>query len=180
MAERLIPAADLSEQISTAGMEASGTGNMKLALNGALTIGTLDGANVEIRERVGDDNIFIFGLEAAEVAARRQAGNDPAADIAASPRLSEVLQQIGSGRFSPEDPHRFAGILDALHGGDWFMVCADFEAYWAAQRRTDAAWQNRDAWTRSAILNTARCGWFSSDRTIRGYAADVWEAETAC
>jgi starch phosphorylase len=179
MAERLIPAADLSEQISTAGMEASGTGNMKLALNGALTIGTLDGANVEICERVGGENIFIFGLQAAEVAARRQAGNDPAADIAASPRLAQVLSQIGEGWFSPDDPHRFAAILDALHGGDWFMVCADFEAYWAAQRRVDALWHDRAAWTRSAALNTAGCGWFSADRTIRSYAADIWQAETA-
>lgn len=179
MAERLIPASDLSEQISTAGMEASGTGNMKLALNGALTIGTLDGANVEIHQRVGDDNIFIFGLEAGDVSARRQAGNDPAADIAASPRLADVLEQIGAGRFSNGDADRFAPILDALRGGDWFMVCADFEAYWAAQRRADVAWHNRDAWTRSAILNTARCGWFSSDRTIRGYATEVWRAETA-
>ena len=178
MAERIIPAADLSEQISTAGMEASGTGNMKLALNGALTIGTLDGANVEIGERVGDDNIFIFGLEAHEVAARREDGNDPGADIAASPRLAEVLDQVASGRFSPVDPGRFHPILDALRGSDWFMVCADFEAYWAAQRNVDAAWKNRDAWTRSAILNTANCGWFSSDRTIRGYAAEVWEAGT--
>ncbi|MEM1049089.1 MAG: glycogen/starch/alpha-glucan phosphorylase [Pseudomonadota bacterium] len=179
MAERMIPAADISEQISTAGMEASGTGNMKLALNGALTIGTLDGANIEIRERVGDDNIFIFGLEAAEVAARRRAGNDPASDIASSPRLAEVLDQIATGRFSPGDPDRFAPILDALKGGDWFMVCADFETYWAAQRRADAAWRDKEAWTRSSVLNTARCGWFSSDRTIRGYAADIWNAGTA-
>ncbi len=179
MAERLIPAADLSEQISTAGMEASGTGNMKFALNGALTIGTLDGANVEIRERVGDDNIFIFGLQAAEVAARRQVGNDAGTDMAASPRLTTVLEQIGSGRFSPGETGRYAPILDALHNGDWFMVCADFEAYWTAQRAADATWHDREAWTRSAVLNTALCGWFSSDRTIRSYAADIWKAEPA-
>ncbi|HMA13554.1 MAG TPA: glycogen/starch/alpha-glucan phosphorylase, partial [Kiloniellaceae bacterium] len=177
MAELLIPAADLSEQISTAGMEASGTGNMKLAMNGALTIGTLDGANIEIAEAVGDDNIFIFGLTADEVAARRAAGHDPAACIAAEPRLAEVLEQIAAGVFSPDDPHRYAGLVDALRGSDWFMVTADFTAYWQAQERVEAAWRQRDAWLRSAVLNTAHMGWFSSDRTIRSYARDIWNAE---
>ena len=177
MAEVLIPAADLSEQISTAGMEASGTGNMKFAMNGALTIGTLDGANVEIRERVGDENIFIFGKTADEVTATRETGYDPSAAIAASPRLTEVVEQIASGLFSPEDPDRYRALVDNLRGHDWFMVCADFDAYYAAQREVDAAWGDKDAWARSAVLNTAPMGWFSSDRTIRGYAKDVWEVD---
>ena len=177
MAEMLIPAADLSEQISTAGMEASGTGNMKLAMNGALTIGTLDGANIEIAEAVGAGNIFIFGLTADEVAARREAGHDPAACIAGDLRLAEVLEQIAAGTFSPDDPHRYAGLVDALRQSDWFMVTADFTAYWDAQCRAEAAWRDRDAWLRSAVLNTAHMGWFSSDRTIRGYARDIWNAE---
>lgn len=177
MAERLIPAADVSEQISTAGMEASGTGNMKLAMNGALTIGTLDGANVEIAEAVGADNIFIFGLTADEVAARFAARHDPAACIAAEPRLAEALEQIAGGVFSPDDPHRYAGLVDSLRSSDWFMVTADFTAYCEAQSRVEAAWRDRDAWTRSAVLNTANMGRFSSDRTIRGYARDIWDAE---
>ncbi|MEM9737048.1 MAG: glycogen/starch/alpha-glucan phosphorylase, partial [Pseudomonadota bacterium] len=174
LAERLIPAADLSEQISTAGMEASGTGNMKFALNGALTIGTLDGANVEIGEAVGAENIFIFGLKAHEVAERRDAGTKPEAAIAASPALEEVLSQLEDGTFSPEDPGRFASIAEDLRHHDWFQVAADFEAYRAAQRQVDRVWQDPDTWTRRAILNTARMGRFSSDRTIRGYAADIW------
>jgi len=178
MAERLIPAADLSEQISTAGKEASGTGNMKLALNGALTIGTLDGANVEIGDRVGRDNIFIFGLTADQVTALRPR-YDPGEAIAASPRLAEVVEQIATGRFSPEQPDRFLGIAEALRHGDHFMLSADFDAYWNCQRRVDRAWHDPDAWTRSAVLNTAHCGWFSSDRTIRGYARDIWEVATA-
>lgn len=176
MAERLIPAANLSEQISTAGMEASGTGNMKFALNGALTIGTLDGANVEICERVGRENIFIFGLTAPEVAQRR--GNqNPAEVIAASPRLAEVVHQVGSGFFAPEQTDRFKGLVEGLYHGDWFMVAADFDAYWDAQRAVDAAWADQPGWTRSAILNTARCGFFSSDRTIRSYARDIWDVQ---
>jgi glycogen phosphorylase len=177
MAELLIPAADLSEQISTAGMEASGTGNMKLAMNGALTIGTLDGANIEIAEAVGGDNIFIFGLTADEVAARRESGHDPAACIAGDPRLAEVLEQIAAGVFSPDDPHRYAGLVDAVRSSDWFMVTADFTAYCEAQDRVEAAWRERDAWLRSAVLNTAHMGWFSSDRTIRSYARDIWNAD---
>jgi starch phosphorylase len=178
MAERLIPAADLSEQISTAGMEASGTGNMKFALNGALTIGTLDGANVEIAERVGRDNIFIFGLTAEEVAERR-ADYAPRECIDASPRLAKAIEAIGSGVFSPDQPDRFKGIVESLYEHDWFLVCADFDAYWDAQCAVDRAWHAPDRWTHSTVLNTARCGWFSSDRTIRGYARDIWNAETA-
>ena len=177
MAERLIPAADLSEQISTAGMEASGTGNMKFAMNGALTIGTMDGANVEIHERVGDQNIFIFGLTADQVTGWRESGYEPESVIARSPRLAEVIAQIEEGFFSPDDPDRYRSLVDNLRHHDWFMVAADFDAYYEAQRRADAAWADRDAWIRSAILNTAPMGWFSSDRTIRGYARDVWGVE---
>jgi starch phosphorylase len=177
MAELLIPAADLSEQISTAGMEASGTGNMKLSMNGALTIGTLDGANVEIAEAVGRDNIFIFGLTAEEVAAAREKGYDPGPAIAADPALAEVLEQIASGVFSPDDPQRYAGLTDALRHHDWFMVTADFTAYAKAQAAVDAAWRDPDGWMRKAVLNTANMGWFSSDRTIRGYARDIWNCE---
>ena len=178
-AELMIPAADLSEQISTAGMEASGTGNMKFAMNGALTIGTLDGANVEIREQVGEENIFIFGLTAPEVAKAREEGYDPQAAIAASPALAEVLAQIEGGVFSPGDPDRFKGLVDNLRHHDWFMVTADFQAYLDAQRRVDDTWADQKIWTGRAIINSASMGWFSSDRTIRGYAKDIWGAATA-
>jgi starch phosphorylase len=180
LAEAIIPAADLSEQISTAGMEASGTGNMKLALNGALTIGTLDGANVEIRERVGEDNIFIFGLTAEEVAARRAAYGISAEDaIENSPRLREVLDEIGSGVFSPDEPDRYRELVDVLTHHDHFMVSADFDAYAAAQQQVAARWRDRAAWWRSSVLNTAHVGWFSSDRAIREYAADIWRVPVA-
>ena len=173
-AEILMPAADLSEQISTAGMEASGTGNMKFALNGALTIGTLDGANVEIKERVGDDNIFIFGLTAKEVAARRANGYQPASVIDASPELKQAVAAIASGVFSPDDPARYRDLMDGLHQHDWFMVAADFDSYAAAQRQVDAVWRNSPDWYARAIRNVARVGWFSSDRTIRQYAKEIW------
>jgi len=173
-AEVIIPAADLSEQISTAGMEASGTGNMKLALNGALTIGTLDGANVEIHERVGDDNIFIFGLTTEEVEARRRQGIDMSDVVARSPTLAQVLEAVGSGVFSPGEPKRYAGIVDAVTHHDHFMVAADFDAYWNRQRDVDALWRDPAKWWRAAILNTANMGWFSSDRAIAEYAADIW------
>src|SRR6202011_2135830 len=174
LAEVIIPAADLSEQISTAGMEASGTGNMKLALNGALTIGTLDGANIEIRDRVGVDNIFIFGLEAHEVEQRRRNGCDATGTIAASPQLAEAIKAIECGEFSPGDPGRFESIAHALRYLDHYMVSADFDAYFDAQRGIDARWQVVPAWTRASILNVARMSWFSSDRTIREYARDIW------
>ncbi len=177
MAELLIPAADLSEQISTAGMEASGTGNMKFALNGAVTVGTMDGANVEIREQVGDDNIFIFGLTAPEASAIRN-GYDPRAQVESSPALREVVEQMASGFFSPEDQHRYASLVDLITGSDYFLVAADFDAYYEAQRRIDGAYRDQDAWSRMAALNTAHSGWFSSDRTIRGYARDIWEVES--
>jgi starch phosphorylase len=174
LAEAIIPAADLSEQISTAGMEASGTGNMKLALNGALTIGTLDGANIEIRERVGAENMFIFGLEAAEVEARRAAGVDATEAIAASGALSGTLAAIEAGVFSPDERERYHGLVHALRHHDHFLVCADFAAYFAAQRETDALWRDPAAWWKSSILNTAGMAWFSSDRCIRDYARELW------
>ncbi len=177
LAEAIIPAADLSEQISTAGMEASGTGNMKLALNGALTIGTLDGANIEIRERVGAENMLIFGLTAEQVAERRSGGLDAAATISASPALAEVLDALETGVFSPEDRSRYRGLVDNLRHRDYFMVTADFDAYWAAQRAAGALWLDRSAWYRKAVLNTARMGWFSADRAVLDYARDIWGAE---
>ena len=175
LAELIIPAADLSEQISTAGLEASGTGNMKLALNGALTIGTLDGANLEIRDHVGDENIFMFGLTAEAVAERRRAGLDATGIIAASPVLSEVAEAIASGVFSPGDPHRFSGLMNTLRYCDPYMVAADFAAYSGAQRKIDELWQSPPDWRRAAMLNIAGMSWFSSDRAISEYAEDVWE-----
>ncbi len=174
LAEIMIPAADLSEQISTAGMEASGTGNMKFALNGALTIGTLDGANVEIKECVGDDNIFIFGLTAAEVAERRSNGYDPRSVIEASPELAQAVAAVSSGVFSPDDPGRYRDLINGLYNSDWFMVAADFDAYAACQRDVDMVWRNSPDWYARAIRNVARVGWFSSDRTIRQYAKEIW------
>ena len=179
LAEIIMPAADLSEQISTAGMEASGTGNMKMALNGALTVGTLDGANVEMRDLVGDENIFIFGLTAAEVEASRAQGIDSTERIAASPILREALDEIGSGVFSTDDAQRYRGLVDTLTHHDYFMVCADFDAYWATQIKIDEAWRDRKRWMRSSILNTANVGWFSSDRTISEYAKEIWNAPYA-
>ncbi|MGB3415723.1 MAG: glycogen/starch/alpha-glucan phosphorylase [Mesorhizobium sp.] len=173
-AEVMMPAADLSEQISTAGMEASGTGNMKFALNGALTIGTLDGANVEIRERVGDDNIFIFGLTAEEVAERRANGYEPRAVIEASRELSQAIAAVSSGVFSPGDPSRYRDLMDGLYQHDWFMVAADFDAYAATQRAVDEVWRDSPDWYARAIRNVAHMGWFSSDRTIREYAKEIW------
>jgi starch phosphorylase len=175
LAEAIIPAADLSEQISTAGMEASGTGNMKMALNGALTIGTLDGANVEIKERVGAENIFIFGLTADEVAARRAKGIDMRETIEASEELKEVLECIKGGAFSHDDRSRYQGLVDAVTYHDYFLVSADFAAYRAAQNAVARRWRDRKAWQRSAILNTARTGWFSSDRAIAEYADEIWK-----
>jgi len=173
-AELIIPAADLSEQISTAGMEASGTGNMKFALNGALTIGTLDGANVEIKEHVGDDNIVIFGLTADEVAEKRANGYNPREIIEGSRELSQALHSIATGVFSPDDPARYAGLMGGLYDHDWFMVAADFDAYADAQRAVDKRWEDQKGWRASAIRNIANVGWFSSDRTIGEYARDIW------
>ncbi len=174
LAEKIMPAADLSEQISTAGMEASGTGNMKFALNGALTIGTLDGANIEIKDHVGDDNIVIFGLTADEVAQRRANGYVPREIIEESRELQQAVNAIASGVFSPDDPNRYKDLMAGLYDHDWFMVAADFDSYTAAQRSVDARWQDRAGWNRSAIRNIANVGWFSSDRTISEYARDIW------
>ena len=176
LAEIMVPAADLSEQISTAGMEASGTGTMKFALNGALTIGTLDGANVEMRDHVGEENIVIFGMTAEEVAKVRAEGHNPRAIIEQSKELSQALAAISSGVFSPDDRNRFAGLVDGLYNHDWFMVAADFDAYARAQRNVDAIWNDKASWYSKTIRNTARMGWFSSDRTIRQYAKEIWRA----
>jgi len=175
-AEIIIPGADLSEQISTAGMEASGTGNMKLALNGALTIGTLDGANVEIMQHVGEDNIFIFGLTAEQVAARHQEGYQPMHIIEESPRLEMALTDIANGVFSGGDKERFKPLLDNIYHNDYFMLAADFNDYLRAQRDVGAAYRNSERWFRSAVLNTASVGWFSSDRTIRQYDRVIWRS----
>ncbi|WP_220683131.1 glycogen/starch/alpha-glucan phosphorylase [Sphingomonas sp. PP-CE-3A-406] len=174
LAEKIIPAADLSEQISTAGLEASGTGNMKFAMNGALTIGTLDGANIEIKDRVGDDNIFIFGMTADQVEAKRANVYDPRSVIDGSNELRQAVSAIASGVFSPDDKTRYAGLMGGLYEGDWFMLAADFDSYATAQRAVDTRWNDRDAWVASTVRNVARVGWFSSDRTIREYAREIW------
>ena len=174
--EIIYPAANLSEQISLAGKEASGTGNMKFALNGAVTIGTLDGANIEIRERVGDDNFFLFGLTTDEVFARKQAGYDPGAVIEQNGMLQEVIEWISCGYFSDGDPNLFKPLVDSLLYHDEYMVLADYDSYIAAQDAADAAYADVDQWTRMSIINTARCGFFSSDRTMRQYNADIWRA----
>ncbi len=178
LAEVIVPATDLSEQISTAGMEASGTGNMKFGLNGALTIGTLDGANVEMRDRVGAENFFIFGLKADEVEARRAKGIDGHAVVEASPRLRAVLRELSKGTFSADEPTRFNAIADSIYHGDWFMVGQDFDAYLAAQEKVDHTWLTPKDWTRMTIRNSVNMGWFSSDRTIREYARDIWNVPT--
>ena len=179
LAEAIIPAADVSEQISTAGMEASGTGNMKLALNGALTIGTLDGANIEMRAHAGEENMFIFGLTAEQVEARRAEGLDAGPELAASPALSQVLAAIESGVFSPDEPGRYTALVRDLRHHDYFMVCADFEAYAATQRQIGALWREPAAWWPRAIRNATRMGWFSSDRAIREYAQEIWQVPVA-
>jgi starch phosphorylase len=175
LAERVIPAADLSEQISTAGKEASGTGNMKLALNGALTIGTLDGANVEIRDRVGADNFFLFGLSTDEVLEHKRRGHRPRDFYDSQPMLRAVIDAISSGQFSPGDSALFRPIVDELLQTDQYMLMADFDAYVKCQDQVDAAWRNADDWTRKAILNIAQMGTFSSDRSIRDYTREIWD-----
>ncbi|MBN1403004.1 MAG: glycogen/starch/alpha-glucan phosphorylase [Opitutales bacterium] len=178
LAERIIPAADLSEQISTAGKEASGTGNMKLALNGALTIGTLDGANIEIKEEVGDDNIFIFGLTVEEVEELRARGYNPYDYYYASEELREVVDWIGSDYFTPEAPGELSAIRDSLlGGGDPFLVLADYHSYIRAQEAVGKAYQDKARWAKMALLNTARVGKFSSDRTISEYAKHIWKLD---
>ena len=179
MAEKLIPAADLSEQISTAGKEASGTGNMKFMLNGAPTIGTLDGANVEILQEVGPENFFLFGMTTAEAVTRRTDPDHSRHAIEASQSLRDVLQMIVEGRFSPDQRTRYHGLVDRMWHHDYFLVASDYDAYVAAQARTDLAYRDPAVWVKMAALNTARAGFFSSDRTIRGYMADIWAAKSA-
>ena len=178
VAEVIMPGADLSEQISTAGTEASGTGNMKLALNGALTIGTDDGANIEIRQNVGDDNIFIFGKLAHEVAAIRAAGYQPMRLYQADAQLKAVLDSIAVGAFSPDEPARYRPLIDSLlWGGDHYLLLADYRAYVDAQARVDALYRDPEAWARKAIANVAGMGPFSADRTIREYARQIWRVQ---
>jgi starch phosphorylase len=175
LAQKIMPAADLSEQISTAGLEASGTGNMKLSLNGALTIGTLDGANIEIREQVGADNIFIFGLQAPEVAAHRAKGYSPGEYVRANPDLAKTLEMIDSGHFSPANVFDGKPVVERLLSeGEPFFVLADFADYARAQAAADELFLKPDEWSRKAVLNTVNMGTFSSDRSIREYAERIW------
>jgi starch phosphorylase len=171
------PAADLSEQISLAGKEASGTGNMKFAMNGALTIGTLDGANVEIREEAGADNFFLFGLTAPEVDQVKRNGYRPGEYYAADPELRDAVDLVRDGAFSSGDRELFRPLVDNLMWHDDYLVFADYRAYADCQRDVDAAWRDRERWTRMSILNAARMGKFSSDRSIREYMSGIWELE---
>src|SRR5690606_18154979 len=176
-AEMIMPAADLSQQISTAGTEASGTGNMKLALNGALTTGTLDGANSKIRENVGPENIFIFGHTTEEVAAIRGNGYDPQRHYEENPVLRRVIDAIAAGEFSPDDPGRFKPIVESLLRHDTYLLLADFASYLETQSRVDTLFERPEEWTRKAALNIAGMGPFSSDRTLREYARTIWRVE---
>ncbi|MFZ7091516.1 glycogen/starch/alpha-glucan phosphorylase [Primorskyibacter sp. 2E233] len=178
MAQRLIPAADLSEQISTAGKEASGTGNMKFTMNGALTIGTLDGANVEIREHVGPENFFLFGMTADEVQARYRTPDHARKAIMQSQELQDVLQMLVEGRFNPEEPTRYHGLVEHTWNHDPFLVASDFVAFLACQTKVDAAFADHDRWDKLVLRNIAGSGYFSSDRTIQGYMADVWDVKS--
>jgi len=181
LAERLIPAADLSEQISTAGKEASGTGNMKFMLNGAITIGTMDGANVEIFEEVGDENIFIFGMSVEEVQALYRSGQYSPWDIYnMNHNLRKALTSLIDGSLNPRDPNMFREIYEMLLNGtggraDEYFILKDYESYAEAQLRADTAYRDKDRWAKSAVLNTARSGKFSSDRTIKQYANEIWK-----
>jgi len=176
LAEMLIPAANLSEQTSTAGMEASGTGNMKFALNGAITIGTLDGANIEIREEVGEENIFIFGNTVDDVERMRHEGYNPANYYNGNEELKKAIDQIRDGFFNPDEPGIFDPIIEALlHKGDYFLVLADYEDYVKKQEEVEELYRDQAVWNKKAIYNTARVGKFSSDRTIRDYADEIWD-----
>jgi starch phosphorylase len=177
-AEILFPGSDLSEQISTAGTEASGTGNMKMALNGALTIGTLDGANVEIKEEVGEDNIFIFGLTTPQVQEIKSKNYNPREYYNKNAELKQVLDMIGSGFFSPDEPSRYQAIVDnLLNNGDNYLLLADYASYIATQDEVGKTYQDQEEWSRRAILNVARTAKFSSDRTIGEYAKNIWHVK---
>jgi len=177
MAMNIIPAADLSEQISLAGTEASGTGNMKLALNGAVTIGTLDGANIEIKEEVGNENIFIFGMTVKEVEKKKKEGYNPRSYYENNAELHAVIDWLSSGHFTPDQPEIVKKVIDTLLNWDPYMVLADYESYCKKQDEVDKAFKDTRRWARMAILNTARMGKFSSDRTIKEYAKDIWKVE---
>jgi starch phosphorylase len=176
-AQRIYPAADLSEQISTAGYEASGTSNMKFALNGALTIGTLDGANIEIRDEVGQENFFLFGLTAEEVRAKKAAGYSPWEFYHADSHLREAIDSINSGHFSHGDTNLFKPLVDSLIKYDPYMLLADYQSYVKCQEQISQAYKDREHWTRMSLLNTARMGKFSSDRAIREYCKEIWNAK---
>ena len=175
LGQRVYPAADLSEQISLAGKEASGTGNMKFAMNGAITIGTLDGANIEIREEVGAENFFLFGLTAAEVQQRKAAGYDPRTFYDANPSLKEAIDALASGEFSHGDRGLFEPLVQSLLTSDDYLLLADYQSYVDCQASVSAAYTDKEEWTRMSILNVARIGKFSSDRSIRDYCADIWK-----
>jgi starch phosphorylase len=177
LAELIIPAADLSEQISLAGKEASGTGNMKLALNGALTIGTLDGANIEIRDRVGAENFFLFGLNADQAASIRSGDYRPRDYYERDDELRAALDAIANGAFSNGDRDTFAPIVDSMLGRDEYLTLADYRAYIDCQEHVERTWADPEAWTRMSVLNTARCGFFSSDRTVADYCETIWHAQ---
>ena len=176
LAETIIPAADLSEQISTAGTEASGTGNMKFAMNGALTIGTWDGANIEMAQAMGEENMFVFGLRTDDIAKLRAIGYDPRWIASQNAALKQVLDAIGNGAFSPGEPKRYRALMDGLLGADPYLLVADFADYVAAQARVDALYRDPDAWNACALRNIAGMGFFSTDRTVREYADRIWTA----
>jgi starch phosphorylase len=175
LGQRVYPAADLSEQISLAGKEASGTGNMKFAMNGAITIGTLDGANVEIREEVGAENFFLFGLTTPEVEEKKRQGYSPRALYDSNEHLREVIDSLTSGELSHGDKSLFAPLVNGLLTSDEYMLLADYQSYIDCQDAVSVAYTNQEAWTRMSILNVARIGKFSSDRAIRDYCADIWK-----
>jgi starch phosphorylase len=176
--QRIYPAAELSEQISTAGKEASGTGNMKFCMNGALTIGTFDGANIEILEEVGEENFFLFGLKTEEIAAVKAQGYRPSEFYDNNPELREVIDLVRKGFFSRGDADLFRSLIDTLVWSDPFMVMADFQFYSECQARVNENYKDQDSWTRKSILNTARSGRFSSDRTIREYCREIWRVQS--
>jgi starch phosphorylase len=175
LGQRVYPAADLSEQISLAGLEASGTGNMKFAMNGALTVGTLDGANIEIREEVGADNFFLFGLTAQEVEQKKAWGYNPHSFYESNPQLREIVDGLSAGEFSNGDRSLFEPLVQSLLSSDPYMLFADYQSYIDCQDHIDQVFNDTDRWTRMSILNVARIGKFSSDRAIRDYCADIWK-----